>query len=502
MLIILSGSIFIQLVMINDVRCEPHSLIDNLHTGLHCDLNSTAYSSNNSSSTLKKKIILFDSIKIRQPTRPNDMEKKYRLTGFVEASGYADLHSPKNNNQNNAFYNQIRLEIKYDFRSNALHQDKNYVLISMDSHYLWFGPEHAKDSYEPGLYEGYYFFKLDNWETRIGRQTVRWGKTDQISPVDNLNPQDLRFFLVPELEERKIPNWMFRSIWSKNNSSIEGVMVPFFQSAKIDYFGTDWALFQHLKEDVQDSNTLPVIKQYFDDLDVHEKKPSASLENLQAGARISSTFDGLDVAFSYLYSFDSNPYIQSFPIKNLKWTGSFNTDPGLVFTDEEIEVRYIRSNIFGAEFETTWDKFGLRGEAAYFDNRSFLTETFHSVKKPVLFYVIGLDYVAENDWYANIQFSHQKIIKYEKKILYLKEDNTALNGELSKEILRGNWELALRYYYSLTDGGYYLNPKIICNLFDSWKITLGFDFFGGASDTLMGIYDDNDQVSLTIKWFF
>lgn len=43
---------------------------------------------------------------------------------------------------------------------------------------------------------------------RIGKQIIRWGKTDEISPVDNVNSQDLRLFIIPTYEDRKIPNWI------------------------------------------------------------------------------------------------------------------------------------------------------------------------------------------------------------------------------------------------------------------------------------------------------
>jgi hypothetical protein len=165
-------------------------------------------------------------------------------------------------------------------------------------------------------------------------------------------------------------------------------------------------------------------------------------------------------------------------------------------------VTYKRSHIFGFEFETILKDFGLRGEAAYYDERSFLTSSLTSVRKPMFHYIVGADYSGESDWYANVQFGHLVISGYEDDILYFKRDNTSLNGQLGVEFWRGNFEAAVRYDYWLSDGGYYLYPRLICRYVRNLDITLGLNVFGGESDTFYGAYDANDQVFLSLKYFF
>ena len=80
--------------------------------------------------------------------------------------------------------------------------------VSVLSDYLYFGSEDETDEYDLNLHEAKYQYFTNRFDLSIGKQIIRWGKTDQISPVDTLNPQDLREFVIPEYEERKIPVWM------------------------------------------------------------------------------------------------------------------------------------------------------------------------------------------------------------------------------------------------------------------------------------------------------
>ena len=410
------------------------------------------------------------------------------IRGFIQAKGAVDTNNDAVNEHDYTFYNNARIEGKWTFEGS-----KNYIFASIDSKYLWLGTHNDEDDYDLDLFEGYFYWsnkkrvrprfrttpiqygikRYFSWlrgpvDIRVGRQIVRWGKTDQISPVDNLNPQDLREFITHDLEDRKIPNWMVRARLFSDFFTVEGIYLPFFESSRIDYFGTDWAIFRHMNR-----------------IGVHEEEPDRKFKNGEGGVRVTKTISGWDLGLSYLYAWEDLPYFETFP------TGG-----------GDVQITYKRSNIFGFEFETTAGEIGLRGEAAYFDSQSFLTENLTSVSKPVFHYVIGVDYSSANGWYVNVQFSEQTIREYQRDILYFRKSNTALNGEVSKEFSRGHFKALLRYNYGLSDKSYYLNPKIICTYFTDLDIILGVNVFGGDTETLLGFYDANDQLYLDLKYHF
>lgn len=410
------------------------------------------------------------------------------IRGFIQAKGAVNTNNDAANEHDYTFYNNARLEGKWTFEGS-----RNYIFASIDSEYLWFGPHNNEEDYDLDLFEGYFYWsnkrvvrprfrrtpirygikQYFSWlsgpvDIRVGRQIVRWGKTDQISPVDNLNPQDLREFITHDLEDRKIPNWMVRARLFSDFFTVEGIYLPFFESSRIDYFGTDWAIFRHMNR-----------------IGVHEEEPDLKFKNGEGGVRVTKTISGWDLGLSYLYAWEDLPHFETFPAGG-----------------GDVQVTYKRSNILGFEFETTVGEIGLRGEAAYFDRQSFLTNNLTSTRKVVYHYVLGVDYSGENDWYINIQFSHQIITNYDYTILYFKRNNPSLNGEISKEFQEGYFEAELKYNFALNENSFYLSPRIICSYIPNLDITLGLNIFEGDSDTLMGLYDANDQIYIDFKYHF
>lgn len=432
------------------------------------------------------------------------------FNGWFEGLGALDTKEDNNTEYTNLFRNQVRIESGW--RHTFDPDNKLKLKISLNSDYLYMGGgKKSNCDYDFNLHEGYLLYAHKNLTATVGKQIVRWGKTDQLSPVDNINPQDLRLFIMPELEERKVPIWMLKLQGFGDNWSWEALYIPWFEKSDIEYFNSDWAIFRHLREDIKGSSLDPSFKAYADHvLIIDRDKPANTLGNGEFGGRVSFTVSQIDFSFSYLYGWENQPTIESFPIKNLNVDGSFSQDnledlpnqPDLIFADERIAITYKRQQVAGLEFETTIGCFGLRGEAAYFDHMSFLSSDLTSTRKPVFHTVIGLDYTSENDWYFNTQFSYMNILGYSSRILYFEDDNLALMGEISKPIFNHNLELRLRYNYTLSDNSYYLEPSITLKYFTNLEIELGANILGGDSDTLFGSFDDNNQISLRAKYYF
>ncbi len=443
------------------------------------------------------------------PENPSFLEN-LTFTGWIEGLGAGDTEDDKNTEHRNLFRNRIRLES--DWRHTFDRDNKLKAKFSLDSDYLRMGGgTKTNRDYDFNLHEGYLLYAHKNLSMTIGKQIVRWGKTDQLSPVDNLNPQDLRLFMLPELEERKIPLWMLRLQGFADNWSWEALYIPWFENSDIDYFNSDWSIFRHLTEDIKTSNLDPSFKAYADrTIIIDRDKPANNLGNGEFGGRLSATFGQIDFSLSYLYGWENQPTIKNFPIGTLQVDGSFSQDnleelpsqPGLIFRDERIAVTYKRQQVAGLEFETTLGPFGLRGEAAHFDRMSFLSSDLTSIRKPVFHTVLGLDYSSANDWYFNTQFSYMKILNYSNRILYFEDDNLALMGEISKLIFNHNLELRLRYNYTISDKSYYLEPTMTLKYFTNLEIELGANILGGNSDTLFGSFEETDQIFGRVKYYF
>jgi hypothetical protein len=424
------------------------------------------------------KIISFED---SNPSDANLVERspwgRMDFSGFLLAKGAQELHESGDSEQARNFRNTARLEGKWtppwsgDDSETASGASTTFLLASLQSDYLWFGPEHSTHDYDLGLYEGYLSHATPDWDLRLGRQIVRWGKTDQISPADNVNPQDMREFYVPKLEDRKIPNWMARIRLFPGDVTLEGVFIPFFEKNEFDVSGTTWALLGNQPSGLR----------------IEESKPGKGLDNADLGLRTSASLAGWDVALSYLHATEKSPRLRFEP-----------TNPA----GPTLHADYRRQSIWAVEFETTADKFGFRGEGAYFDKQTLHTDSLDSVAKPMTHAVIGVDYMGEQDWYANVQLSHQHVFEYESRIRFLQRDNFYLNGEINREFWRGNAMLKLRYALDLNDGGSFLTPEAILSYYKNLELSLGANVFFGPENSLFGRYRNNDQVFCQAKYYF
>lgn len=395
------------------------------------------------------------------------------FSGQLMARGAHEIHHRSSSEQAGMIRNTVRLEGKWTPPASAAvspaaaRPDTTFLLASVQSDYLWFGPTPSADDYDLELYEAYLLHATPHWDFRLGRQQVRWGKTDEISPVDNLNPQDMREFMLLELEERKIPNWMARLRFFPGQLTIEGVLIPFSEPNKFDYSGTTWALFGPEQPAMRIDETTP--------------------DNVDGGLRLSTTTAGWDLGVSYLHATEKSPRLRFEPV---------------ALSGPTLHTDYQRQNIFGFEFETTLNKFGLRGEGAYFDQQSLPTSDLNSATTPVLHYVLGVDYIGEQDWYANVQFSHLHVVDHDSDILYLEEDNFSLNGEINKEFWRGNLMLKLGYAVNIKDGGSLFAPEAILTSMTNLELTLGANLFFGSAHSYLGQHNDHDLVFIKAAYRF
>ncbi len=429
----------------------------------------------------EEKVLLFgQSGPAAQPAAKPSPWGRLDFSGFLMAKAAQELHDDGHPEQPRSLRNTVRVEGKWmpPLPANETRDASGtYVLASAESDYLGFGPDPSSDEHALELFEAYVHHAAPGWELRTGRQIVRWGKTDQISPVDNLNPQDMREFFIPDLEERKIPDWMARlrvfpgDLGPAGAIALEAVFISFPARNEFDWTGNTWALLG-----VEDQG-----------LDIDEDEPGKGLDHAGYGLRAAATVSGWDLAVSWLQTDEKTPRLRLDP---------FNP------RGPTLQADYGRQNIFGFEFETTLGGFGFRGEAAYSDRQSLNTEDFDPASSPVSYWVLGLDYIGEADWYANIQLSHQHLFDFDEDTLFLERDNVYLNGELNREFWRGNLMLKLRYAVDIRDGGSFLTPEAILTHFKNLELSLGTNLFFGPRDSLFGRYRDNDQAFLQATYRF
>jgi hypothetical protein len=341
------------------------------------------------------------------------------------------------------------------------------------------------------LDETYVNWAAGTFNLKVGNQIVRWGKADELSPLDNLNPEEVKDGLVRPREERKLPTPMVNAEIYREPLKLQGVFIPYFEKSKFDRVGTDWALFRHLNEEIGP-------------ISIDQDKPSNNLENCLAGARLSGTVRHVDLGVSYLYGRDHLPSLGSLSLppgappvpssSNLKDLYQF-----AYLTGQPVTLHYDRQSIYGFEFETILGEVGVRGDLAYIDKRRFLTNDLENVKKRVLQYVVGGDYHGPESIYVNLQFSQSWILDYDDSILFDKELTNTFYGKASKGFSGDRLNLTLRSFYNLTDKSFFINPALELKYWKYFDVEIGVDFLEGSQNTALGWFGDNDQAYLIVR---
>jgi hypothetical protein len=443
-------------------------------------------------------ILLFDdtvSDDIFDETEKQEKQSDFSISGVFQVRSTLQIKEDDPVENNTSLRNRIIVETNY----------KKMLTLSVLSDYLYFGPENETDEYDLNLYEAKWQMIEKKYGFSIGKQIIRWGKTDQISPVDTLNPQDMREFIIPEYEERKIPIWMADLSLFFEDFDLEGVFIPFFEKSRINYFGTNWSIFDHMKKEFQNAPLSSSLKTYLNNINVHEEDPDTETE---FALRFTTAIKEIDMGISFHHGTEDTPYFKSFPIKNINLTGNLSADDltsnlgTAVLTNENIEVEYKRTSIVGFEFETILADFGVRGEAAWQTDESFLTSSLTSTRKPTFIYVVGADYTAGENTYLNLQFVHKYISDYTPEILYFRRNTFSFLGEIRTDIISDWFEARLKYSINLNDNAAYLSPSLIYTYLTNIECIIGACVFSGDKDTWLGEFKNNDLLFLDISYRF
>ncbi len=365
------------------------------------------------------------------------------------------------------------------------------------------------------LDEAYLDIFFDKFDIRIGNQVFGWGKTDSINPTDNLNAIYLNNAITGDIGEEIIPTFAVKFDYYVNNTTLELVVVPFFQENKLDLIGSDWAIFRHGLF----TNLVGGYFPYASLLDDETQKllsrlslslfspipPTDSPENTQGGLRISSTYKGWDFSLSYIYAYDKYPTLHLSgdlidAIDNGTVQGYIaGLSPGEI--PEIMELKYNRYHMIGLDFASNIGNYGLRGEAALFLDKHTYTEKFEAIKRDYLLYVLGIDRQFKGNFYVNLQLVQKIILNYNHEIL---EDEvlSAMTLYTYKKFFNEKLNVELRAIYNLNDGDVFITPRASYKYTDNLEFTIGMNIFEGDDYTIFGYFSDNDQVFFEIKYYF
>ena len=338
--------------------------------------------------------------------------------------------------------------------------------------------------FDIGIREAYLDFGMGDLEIRLGRQQIVWGQAVGLFIADIVNPKDLREYILPDLDDIRIPAWAVNLEYYKNNSYVQFVFIPI---PEFNEFGEPGSEFDFSRMGMQSGGNITQMA---------VDEPSHSIKNSKWGFRGAHLVQGWDLAAFFMYDFDA------FPVnyRSIE-TSASGSSPIIRFMP-----KYERVKRVGFTFSKDLDGLIFKGESVYsIENHFSVADEIDSdgiVEKDSLDYLIGMDYTFLNRIDTNFQFIQTIIFDHEDRISQ-KEVSSSVSFWMSFGMFNDKVEPELFFVTSIDREDYLVRPKLIFNVNTHLSLTIGADIFEGDSDGgTFGFFDDNDRVYVSLYYAY
>lgn len=340
----------------------------------------------------------------------------------------------------------------------------------------------ARDAYEFAfdLREAYVQVPWAGFDWSLGWQQVVWGKADQLRILDQINPLDLREFVLLDMKDYRKPIPMLRLNGMVRQWETELLYVPTFTPIDFAKPGSEYA-FQLIPN-------VPGVREL----------PSASYDNVgergQAGMRLSRSFEGLDLSLVGLYTRDSIPVL------------SQSLEADLLGPYVGLRKQYHRFFMAGTSFAAPVSgSTVLRGEFYYIPAKTFMLKdaglSDGLERRGEVAAMLALDYTYGN-WLFSVQALNRTIIDWAPRL------SNAENTPTFTVSAQGNsfdGRLETRIFLAampVTGDGSWLQVKNTYSFDDHFSTAFVVDLMQGPKDGFFGRFSDRDRVGLELTYRF
>lgn len=326
------------------------------------------------------------------------------------------------------------------------------------------------------LREAYVNGRTGDWDYRIGKQIVAWGRTDRLNPTDNLTPRDFTL-LAPEIDEDRFGSEAVKVTRVLDRfTSVTGIWIANFRPNVVALPAPPGVLYQ---ENIPDSARQWALK-----LDQSGKDIDWSV----------SYFDGIDL----------------------------NADPepgGTAGGNTIIRLDHHRVKVVGADAATTHGAYRYATEVAYTRTED-ADGVDPTIRNPFLYLVVGIERDFGDNLNAIVQGFYRHVENYsdpeqiadpQLRALAVQaaiasnqydESQYGLSVRIGKKWWNETLEGELAGSMLLNRSGYVLRPKLIYILSDSFKFIAGAEYYHGSDKTTYGLLEKNRAVFTELRYFF
>lgn len=335
------------------------------------------------------------------------------------------------------------------------------------------------------LRDAYVDFGFGNFDFRLGNQQIVWGQAVGLFFADIVNPLDLREFILPDLEQIRIPVPAANMEYYHDNLYFQMIFIPF---PEFNEFGEPGSEFDFSQQ---------VFSQNADIVFNDPKKPANSLDNSEVGFRTSIFTHGWNLSAFYLYD------LYNFPV-NYR-TLVLNPPGALRPATFTYAPEYERIHRFGTTFSKNIGDAILKGEFLYSSKLFFPsgnTQDIDGIENSGTFdWLVGVDYTFFGKLDTNFQL-FQNIILDHSSWMTQDQFRTSFSIWLNTGFFDNKIEPELFLAFRLDETDVMFRPKITYNHSGKLQFSLGADIFDGDADGAFGMFDETDRIYIESVYTF
>lgn len=450
-----------------------------------------------------------------------------------------------------SFYFDFLLEAKYNlnpnmriFVSGMLSSDWAYDILGDDSDWSdkGFGASRHRlavdTDFRDLLQEAHITWDVGNFSTRIGKQIVKWGQTDSIRLMDQINPVDQRRGITDvEFESSILPIWLakFEYFFQPDSAWLQDLGFEFIFNPNADFVADQEIMFGNDASGIWSPDVeVPIGPGMFAHLGsfdtVLDDPDDWDSDYYEYALRIKAVINDMFLTLNYFYGIDNIPVLLPVPAPPRVTLNGFDNKPVI---HPAYTGKFHRFRLIGGTFTRDFENLNismlggvgpvLRLEAFYGFDNTFAgmpggipgTEEHDEFR-----YAIGVDWKIKVNWlnpraYFMIspQFSHRKVLDYPSGY-ELNQDSTT--KPVREDTYQSTLLINTSYFHNKLvpqfvwvnnwtteeEGRFYI-LQLKYEHSSSLNFTLGTVFFNGDVPT-QGFepFDEKDHAYFTVRYKF
>ena len=292
----------------------------------------------------------------------------------------------------------------------------------------------------------------------VGKQFIRWGRTDILTPTDRFAPKD---YLSDVIHPDLVGVSAARVTWEAGSNTVEWVWQPLFTPNRTPLFNQRWTV---LPEQIA---STPVS-------DLGARYPGGS----QYGFRWNHTGAGYDYALSFFDGFNSLPLL----------------DVRLQPPGFTLQRYYPSLRLYGEDLAVPLPWFTIKQEAAYFTSSTPHTDEY------VLYVVQGERQVKE--WSFVGGYAGEWVTRSTGNPLSFAPDRGIAPSFIGRAALTIDVNRSLALEVAARAAGSFVRFEYSQAFGQHWRATTGWAWIRGDMTDFLGQYRRNSYASLALRYSF